>query len=284
MLRAQSEGITPEKLIARIGDDHRADFAEFHIRLRQLSQHPLGRDRELASLIYTRLRDAGHIATRTITQAYDPVKEMFLPDRFIKGECPRCGAADQYGDSCEACGATYSPTELKNACRHCPVAKPIEKESAALFLQARTVRAAMRNWTGAGHLQTEVANKLGEWFDDGLREWDISVTRPTSLRDSEAEGKYFYVWAGRADRLYGELQEPLRPHRTRLRYLLAQDSEPSCITSLARTSSIFHALFWPAMLQRHFRMPTPSTRMASSLSTSEDVEVRAAPSSWRALT
>src|SRR5690606_35817346 len=135
-------------------------------------------NRALAELIYTRLRDAGHIATRTITQAYDPVKAMFLPDRFIKGECPRCGAADQYGDSCEACGATYAPTELKNAVSAISGARPIEKESLHYFFKLADFGPLLRQWTGAGHLQAEVANKLDEWLKDGLKEWDISRDAP----------------------------------------------------------------------------------------------------------
>ena len=258
MLRAQSEGITPEKLISRIGDDHRADFAEFHIGFDNYHSTHSDENRELASLIYTRLRDAGHIATRTITQAYDPVKEMFLPDRFIKGECPRCGAADQYGDSCEACGATYSPTELKNAVSAISGAKPIEKESLHYFFKLAQFEQLLRNWTGAGHLQTEVANKLGEWFDDGLREWDISRDAPYfGFEIPEAEGKYFYVWLDAPIGYMASFRNLC--DRTGLDFdtYWRKGSEAELYHFIGKDIIYFHALFWPAMLHgANFRMPT----------------------------
>ncbi len=258
MLRAQSEGITPEKLIARIGDDHRADFAEFHIGFDNYHSTHSDENRELASLIYTRLRDAGHIATRTITQAYDPIKEMFLPDRFIKGECPRCGAADQYGDSCEACGATYSPTELKNAVSAISGAKPIEKESLHYFFKLAQFEQLLRNWTSAGHLQTEVANKLGEWFDDGLREWDISRDAPYfGFEIPEAEGKYFYVWLDAPIGYMASFRNLC--DRTGLDFdtYWRKGSEAELYHFIGKDIIYFHALFWPAMLHgANFRMPT----------------------------
>ena len=135
MLRAQSEGITPEQLIEKSSREHQADFADFAIGFDNYHSTHSEENRTLAAMIYTRLRDAGHINSRTIKQAFDPEKEMFLPDRFIKGECPKCGAADQYGDNCEACGATYSPTELKNAVSALSGAKPVEKESEHFFFK-----------------------------------------------------------------------------------------------------------------------------------------------------
>jgi methionyl-tRNA synthetase len=258
MLRAQSEGITPEKLISRIGDDHRADFAEFHIAFDNYHSTHSDENRELASLIYTRLRDAGHIATRTITQAYDPVKEMFLPDRFIKGECPRCGAADQYGDSCEVCGATYSPTELKNAVSAISGAKPIEKESLHYFFKLAQFEQLLRNWTGAGHLQTEVANKLGEWFDDGLREWDISRDAPYfGFEIPGAEGKYFYVWLDAPIGYMASFRNLC--DRTGLDFdtYWKKGSAAELYHFIGKDIIYFHALFWPAMLHgANFRMPT----------------------------
>ena len=195
MLRAQQEGIEAETLIARVAEEHQADFADFHIGFDNYHSTHSDENRELSELIYRRNRDGGHIETRTITQAYDPQKEMFLPDRFIKGECPRCGAADQYGDSCEACGATYAPTELKNAVSAVSGAKPVEKESLHYFFKLADFEAMLRKWTTAGHLQEEVSNKLNEWFADGLRAWDISRDAPYfGFEIPDAPGKFFYVW------------------------------------------------------------------------------------------
>ncbi|HEB99105.1 MAG TPA: methionine--tRNA ligase, partial [Thiotrichales bacterium] len=195
MLRAQAEGISPEALIEQVGREHRADFADFHIGFDNYHSTHSEENRRLATLIYERNRDAGHIARRTITQLYDPDKGMFLPDRFIKGECPRCGAADQYGDSCEACGATYSPTELRNPVSAISGATPVEKESEHLFFKLDDFRDMLRKWTKAGHLQPEVLHKLDEWFREGLREWDISRDAPYfGFEIPDAPGKYFYVW------------------------------------------------------------------------------------------
>ncbi|MBI5462712.1 MAG: methionine--tRNA ligase [Gammaproteobacteria bacterium] len=258
MLRAQSEGIAPETLIARIGDDHRADFAEFLIGFDNYHSTHSDENRELASLIYTRLRDAGHIATRTITQAYDPVKEMFLPDRFIKGECPRCGAADQYGDSCEVCGATYSPTELKNAVSAISGAKPIEKESLHYFFKLGQFEQLLRNWTAAGHLQTEVANKLGEWFTDGLKEWDISRDAPYfGFEIPGAEGKYFYVWLDAPIGYMASFKNLCDRSGLDFDEYWQKGSETELYHFIGKDIIYFHALFWPAMLHgANFRMPT----------------------------
>jgi len=258
MLRAQSEGITPEQLIERIGVEHRADFADFLIGFDNYHSTHSDENRAYAELIYTRLRDAGHIVTRTITQAYDPVQEMFLPDRFIKGECPRCGAADQYGDSCEVCGATYTPTELKNAVSVISGAQPIEKESLHYFFKLADFQPLLRTWVDAGHLQPEVVNKLNEWFKDGLREWDISRDAPYfGFRIPDTEDKYFYVWLDApigymasfrnlCDRTGLDFDEFWKPGaETELHHFIGKDI------------IYFHALFWPAMLAgAGFRTPT----------------------------
>ncbi|MFT5426817.1 MAG: methionyl-tRNA synthetase, partial [Gammaproteobacteria bacterium] len=165
MLRAQEEGITPETLIERISKEHQADFSEFSVAFDHFHSTHSDENRELASMIYERLRDAGHISKRTIKQAFDPEKKMFLPDRFIRGECPKCGAADQYGDNCEVCGAAYSPAELINPVSAVSGATPIEKESEHYFFKLADFEDMLRDWTRAGHLQKEVANKLDEWFE-----------------------------------------------------------------------------------------------------------------------
>ena len=169
MLRARQEGINPETLIERIGREHRADFAEFAIAFDNYHTTHSPENQWLANTIYAALRDNGHISRRTIRQAYDPVKEMFLPDRFIRGECPKCAAPDQYGDSCEQCGATYSPTDLKNPVSAISGATPVEKESEHYFFKLADFEPMLHAWTRAGHLQPEVTNKLDEWFRAGLQ-------------------------------------------------------------------------------------------------------------------
>jgi methionyl-tRNA synthetase len=258
MLRAQQEGIAPETLIARVAEEHRADFADFLIGFDNYHSTHSDENRALSTLIYTRLRDAGHIETATITQAYDPEKEMFLPDRFIKGECPRCGAADQYGDSCEVCGATYSPTELKNPVSAVSGATPVEKESLHYFFRLADFEDMLRDWTTAGHLQQEVSNKLGEWFEHGLRNWDISRDAPYfGFEIPDAPGKYFYVWLDApigylasfkqyCERTGGDFDAWLKP-----------DSDTELYHFIGKDIIYFHALFWPAMLSgAQLRTPT----------------------------
>ncbi len=258
MLRAQALGITPEQLIADVGAEHRADFQDFHVGFDHYHSTHSEENRELASLIYTRLKAAGHIHTRTITQAYDPEKEMFLPDRFIKGECPRCGAADQYGDSCEACGATYAPTELKNPRSAVSGATPIEKESEHYFFQLADFEAMLREWTRAGHLQEEVANKLGEWFADGLRAWDISRDAPYfGFEIPDAPGKYFYVWLDAPIGYMASFKHFCQQQGLDFNAFWGKDSDTELYHFIGKDIIYFHALFWPAMLSgAGFRTPT----------------------------
>jgi methionyl-tRNA synthetase len=258
MLRAQNEGIEPEQLIARVAREHQADFAGFAIAFDNYHSTHSPENKELASLIYKRLRDGGHIATRTITQAYDPEKEMFLPDRFIKGTCPRCGAEDQYGDSCEACGATYSPTELKNAVSAISGATPIEKESEHHFFKLGDFEGMLQYWIKGEHLQPEIAHKLKEWFDAGLQDWDISRDAPYfGFEIPDAPGKFFYVW----------LDAPIG-YMASFRHLCnrsdghdfneywRKESKTELYHFIGKDIAYFHTLFWPAMLTGSgFRTP-----------------------------
>ncbi|MCK5697401.1 MAG: methionine--tRNA ligase, partial [Gammaproteobacteria bacterium] len=195
MLRAQSEGITPEQLINDTSVEHQADFKEFAVNFDNFHSTHSSENRFFSETIYQRLKQAGHINKRTISQAYDPEKEMFLPDRFIKGTCPKCGADDQYGDNCEACGATYSTTELLNAVSVVSGASPIEKDSEHYFFKLPDFEVMLKEWISSGHLQEEVGNKLQEWFESGLQEWDISRDTPYfGFEIPDAPGKFFYVW------------------------------------------------------------------------------------------
>ena len=258
MLRAQQEGIEAETLIARVAGEHRADFADFHIGFDNYHSTHSDENRELSELIYRRNRDGGHIETRTITQAYDPQKEMFLPDRFIKGECPRCGAADQYGDSCEACGATYAPTDLKNAVSAVSGAKPVEKESLHYFFKLADFEAMLRKWTTAGHLQEEVSNKLNEWFADGLRAWDISRDAPYfGFEIPDAPGKFFYVWLDAPIGYLASFKQYCERTGTDFDAYWKPDSQAEVYHFIGKDIIYFHALFWPAMLTgADFRTPS----------------------------
>jgi methionyl-tRNA synthetase len=195
MLRAEKEGITPEALIDAVHKEHSADFKEFLVEFDNYYSTNSDENKVLSQGIYKKLKANGKIATKTIEQFYDPVKNMFLPDRFIKGECPKCHAKDQYGDSCEVCGATYNPTELINAYSAVSGAAPIRKETEHYFFKLSECEDFLKAWTRSGTLQGEAANKMGEWFASGLNDWDISRDAPYfGFEIPDAPGKYFYVW------------------------------------------------------------------------------------------
>lgn len=258
MLRAQQQGITPEQLIEAVGKEHRADFADFLIEFDHYSSTHSDENRELAETIYLRNRDAGHISSATITQAYDPEKDMFLPDRFIKGECPRCGAADQYGDNCEVCGATYAPTELKNARSVVSGARPVEKESLQYFFRLNDFDDMLRDWLKAGHVQGAVSNKLGEWLEEGLREWDISRNAPYfGFEIPDAPGKYFYVWLDAPIGYMASFKQLCAEKNLDFDAWWGKDSNTELYHFIGKDIIRFHALFWPAILTgANLRTPT----------------------------
>ncbi|MFG1491422.1 class I tRNA ligase family protein, partial [Oceanospirillum sp. HFRX-1_2] len=195
MLRAEQEGITSQQLIDKVNEEHRADFDRFLVNFDNYYSTHSEENRYFSELIYERLRDAGHIATRNITQMFDPDKGLFLADRFIKGTCPKCKADDQYGDNCEACGATYTPAELIDPKSAISGATPIEKESEHYFFRLQDFQTMLAEWTQSGTLHEQIANKLKEWLDAGLHEWDISRDAPYfGFEIPDAPGKYFYVW------------------------------------------------------------------------------------------
>jgi methionyl-tRNA synthetase len=258
MLKADSLGITPEALIAETYQQHLADFTAFGIVFDNYHSTHSEENREFSSLIYKRLRDAGHITSKTITQAYDPKKEMFLPDRFIKGECPKCGAADQYGDGCEVCGATYSPTDLKNAVSAISGEKPIEKDSEHYFFNLADFTQMLQDWTTAGHLQPEVTNKLAEWLDGGLNQWDISRDAPYfGFEIPDAPGKYFYVWLDAPIGYMASFKNFCDKKGLDFDEFWAKDSTAELYHFIGKDIIYFHALFWPAMLSgANFRTPS----------------------------
>lgn len=259
MLRAEREGITSEQLIDGVRAEHMADFSDFMVDFDNYHSTHSEENRELSSAIYLKLREAGHIATRPVTQYFDPEKQMFLADRFIKGTCPKCGTADQYGDNCEACGATYSPTELKDPKSAISGATPVLKESLHYFFKLPDFQAMLQQWTRSGTLQDSVANKLAEWLDAGLQEWDISRDAPYfGFEIPDAPGKYFYVWLD-APIGYMASFKNLCARRPELDFdtYWKQGSDAELYHFIGKDIVNFHALFWPAMLEgAGYRKPT----------------------------
>lgn len=258
MLRAQQDGLSAEQLIARMGKEHRADFADFAIGFDNYYSTHSPENRLLCTTIYQRLREGGHIDKRVIEQLYDPEREMFLPDRFIRGRCPRCGAEDQYGDSCEVCGATYSPTELADPVSVVSGARPVLRESEHYFFRLQHFEGMLKDWTRAGHLQPEVVNKLDEWFKTGLKEWDISRDAPYfGFEIPAAPGKYFYVWLDAPIGYFASFQNLCQRAGIDFDAFVAPDSDAELYHFIGKDIIYFHALFWPAMLAgAGFRTPS----------------------------
>ena len=259
MLRARQQGTTPEALIAASAKEHQADFADFNVRFDNYHSTHSDENRAFSEMVFERNQQAGHITSRTITQAYDAQENMFLPDRFIKGECPRCGAADQYGDNCEACGATYSPTELKNAVSAISGTTPIEKETEHLFFKLTDFEDQLKEWIKAGHLQPEVANKVEEWFETGLQEWGISRDAPYfGFEIPGHPDKFFYVWMDAPIGYMASFRNlcDRTPELDFERYWNS-DSDTELYHFIGKDIINFHALFWPAMLSgAKLRTPT----------------------------
>ncbi len=258
-LHAEKQGMTPEESVALINKERIRDFGEFHIEFDNYYSTHSEENRVLSESIYKALRDKGHIATRTIIQAYDPEKKMFLADRYIKGECPKCGTPDQYGDNCEKCGATYTPAELKNAFSTISGAKPIDKESEHFFFKLTDFQDFLKDWTRSGTIQPEIANKLAEWLDAGLQDWDISRDAPYfGFEIPDAPGKYFYVWLDAPIGYMASFQN-LCNRRDDLDFDEYWNVDSDCEVHhfIGKDIVNFHCLFWPAMLTgANYRTPT----------------------------
>jgi len=251
MLRAESEGITPEELVARVGETHKRDLARFNVSFDNFHSTHSPENVEESTAIFKALKKNGFIETKTIEQFFDPVKGMFLPDRYIKGECPKCGTKDQYGDSCENCGAVYAPTDLKNPYSALTGAKPVLKKSDHFFFRLSDPRcvAFLREWTQDGKLQPEVANKVREWLDGGLNDWDITRDSPYfGIEIPGAPGKYFYVWLDAPIGYLASLKNYLEKKGQDYAKYLA-DSKVEQIHFIGKDIIYFHTLFWPAMLK-----------------------------------
>ena len=268
MLRAEKEGITPEALIDRVHGEHLRDFTGFLIGYDNYYTTNSEENRHYAYDIYRKLKANGKIANRTIEQLYDPEKNMFLPDRFVKGECPKCAAKDQYGDSCEVCGATYSPTELKNPYSAVSGATPVLRESEHYFFRLGECEAFLRDWTrghsvlkdgrSQAHLQTESLNKMNEWIEGGLQDWDISRDAPYfGFEIPDAPGKYFYVWLDAPIGYMAAFKNLCDRMGLDFDAYFGQDSQAELYHFIGKDILYFHALFWPATLAfAGYRAPT----------------------------
>ncbi len=296
MLRAEADGVTPEELIRKVGESHQRDYQRFHLSFDNWYTTHSEENRELSYSIYRRLKDAGLIYAKSIEQFFDPVKSMFLPDRYIKGECPKCGAKDQYGDACEVCGSTYAATELKNPYSVLTGAKPELRTSEHLFFKLSDAKVVqfLRKWTTETPLQPEVKNKIAEWLGAGdakLADWDISRDPPYfGIEIPDAPGKYFYVWLDAPIGYLASLKNYFDTGKARangetrsFEEFIAPSSEVEQYHFIGKDIIYFHTLFWPAMLE--FSATKAAERMstftASSPCPARRCPSRAAPASAR---
>ncbi|MFC3908369.1 methionine--tRNA ligase [Legionella dresdenensis] len=258
MLKAEKAGITPEQLTTEIRQSHEQDFKAFAINYDSYYTTHSAENQQLANQIYQKLQENGDIVKKSIKQFYDPAKAMFLPDRYVKGTCPKCKTPDQYGDNCEACGATYSPTELLDAVSAISGARPVEKESEHYFFDLPRYEKLLKEWTTSGHLQPEVANKLDEWFAAGLKQWDISRDAPYFgfLIPGTAD-KYFYVWLDAPIGYMASFKKYCDSNGVSFDEFWSKDSTAELYHFVGKDIVYFHALFWPAMLAGSgHRLPT----------------------------
>ncbi len=258
MLRAKKLGITPEQLSTETYQNHVKDLQEFNIAFDNFHTTHSAENQTLANEIYERLLKRGDITKRIIRQAYDPIQNMFLPDRYVKGECPKCGTKDQYGDSCEACGATYTPIALKNPISVISGATPIEKESEHYFFCLDHYEKFLKDWTHQGHLQSEVSKKLDEWFKMGLEQWDISRDGPYfGFKIPNTSDKYFYVWLDAPIGYMASFKNLCNKHASlSFEEYWNKDSQTELYHFIGKDIVYFHALFWPALLTgSDFRTP-----------------------------
>ena len=258
MLKADEKGISAEQHIAAMRTIHEADFKDFLIGVDNYHSTHSEENRVFSELIYNRLKANNHIAQRSITQAFDPEKKLFLADRYVKGTCPKCKTDDQYGDNCEACGATYSPVDLINPVSVISGATPVEKESVHYFFKLPEFTDFLKIWVNSGTVQKEVANKLGEWLDSGLQEWDISRDAPYfGFEIPDAPGKYFYVWLDAPIGYMASFKNLCEREAIDFDHFWEKNSPTELYHFIGKDIVNFHALFWPAMLKSaDYRTPT----------------------------
>ena len=258
MLRAEKEGITPQQLIDKSHSEHLRDFRGFLVDHHQYHSTHSEENRELTAAIYRALEAGGHILRRTISQLFDPEKQLFLPDRFVKGECPKCHSKDQYGDNCEVCGTTYAPTDLINPYSALSGATPVARDSEHYFFDLPAFDAFLRDWLQSAQLQESMRNKLGEWFVEGLQPWDISRDAPYwGFEIPDAPGKYFYVWLDAPVGYMASFRALCASENLDFDAFWREGSDTELYHFIGKDIAYFHMLFWPAMLKgAGYRQPT----------------------------
>ncbi|MEP1385001.1 MAG: methionine--tRNA ligase [Paraglaciecola sp.] len=258
MLKAQQLGITPEQMVAQTRDEHHTDLVGFGVEYDNYHVTHSDENKALCELVYNRLNDAGFISKRTISQLFDPEKEMFLPDRFVQGTCPKCGAEDQNGDSCDVCSATYDPTELINPRSVVSGAEPVLRDSEHYFFDLPQFEGMLQEWLQSDAIQPEIANKLKEWFEEGMQQWDISRDAPYfGFEIPNAPGKFFYVWVDAPVGYMASFKNLCDKNGLNFDEYWGKDSEAELYHFIGKDITYFHCLFWPAMLEgAGFRKPT----------------------------
>ncbi len=258
MLKAQELGITPEQMVEQTRAEHHQDLQDFYVEYDNYYVTHSEENKQLCETVYNRLHENGYISTRTISQLFDPEKQMFLPDRFVRGTCPNCGAEDQYGDSCDVCSATYDPTEMKNPRSVVSGATPVLKDSEHYFFDLPKFEDMLKSWLRSGAVQTEMANKLEEWFEQGLQQWDISRDAPYfGFEIPNAPGKFFYVWVDAPVGYMASFLNLCERIGVNFDDFWQQDSNAELYHFIGKDITYFHCLFWPAMLEgAGYRKPT----------------------------
>ncbi len=258
MLMAEQENITPEKLVENIHKEHSKDFQDFHVNFDNFYSTNSLENKELSEDIYRGLVKSNKIFEKEIEQFYDPDKEMFLPDRFIKGECPKCKTKDQYGDSCESCGSTYNPTDLINPYSVLTGSSPVKKKTKHHFFKLSECSDFLSKWTKSGTLQKEARNKLEEWFKAGLSDWDISRDAPYfGFEIPDAPGKFFYVWLDAPIGYMASFKNFADNNKLSFTDFWKNNSDTELVHFIGKDILYFHALFWPATLEYSgYRKPT----------------------------
>lgn len=258
MIQAEKLKIAPEELVEKIRIEQHQDLRDFFVEVDNYHTTHSEENQLFTESIYETHLKKGNIIKHAITQAFDAEKNMFLPDRYIKGECPKCGAKDQYGDNCEVCGSTYSPIELKNPYSTLTGTKPIEKESEHYFFKLQNFATELQHWTRDGHLQNQVANKLDEWFAAGLKEWDISRDAPYfGFKIPQETEKYFYCWLDAPIGYIASFKNFAENHHLNFNEYWQKDSTVELYHFIGKDIMYFHTLFWPAVLKgADYRTPT----------------------------
>jgi methionyl-tRNA synthetase len=250
MLKAKELGITPEELIEKTYDEHVKDFKDFQIEFDNFHTTHSDENKEISQKIYQSLRDKGNVVSKEIEQFYDNEAKMFLPDRFIKGECPKCGAKDQYGDSCEECGATYSPTDVKNPISTVSNTTPVTKKTEHVFFQLSSYESFLKEWMQKNEIQKEIKNKLSEWLEGGLVDWDITRDKPYfGFEIPDLKDKYFYVWLDAPIGYIASHKNYCDKNKQNYIDDWKEGSKTELYHFIGKDIAYFHGLFWPAMLE-----------------------------------